>query len=117
MLQVKVETKQGVLIIHLKGELDHHTADGLRQEIEDALDRTRARHLILHAKGLTFMDSSGVGVIIGRYKRVAAAGGKIIVTGLNPLIRRIFEISGLFKILGEADTIDSAVTLLGGKAV
>jgi stage II sporulation protein AA (anti-sigma F factor antagonist) len=50
-------------------------------------------------KDLSFMDSSGLGVILGRYKLITARGGKMVVCDVNPAVYRLFEMSGLFKIL------------------
>jgi len=98
-LREEMEHYRNVLIVRLKGELDHHTADGLKQRLEDALLRGRATHVVLNLGELAFMDSSGLGVILGRYKTVTARGGKLIVCGVGPAVRRLFELSGLLKIV------------------
>lgn len=98
-LREEMEHYRNVLIVRLKGELDHHTADGLKQRLEDTLLRGRATHVVLNLSELAFMDSSGLGVILGRYKTVTARGGKLIICGVNPAVRRLFELSGLLKIV------------------
>ncbi|MFC5650881.1 anti-sigma F factor antagonist [Paenibacillus solisilvae] len=98
-LQVELEHYRNVLIVRLHGELDHHTADVVRIKMEDAILRGSALHVILSLKDLQFMDSSGLGVVLGRYKQLKAKGGKMVVCDVNQSVYRLFELSGLFKIL------------------
>ena len=88
-LQVELEHFRNVLIVRLKGELDHHTADGVRQQMEDAIMRGQSAHVILSLKELQFMDSSGLGVILGRYKLLKSRGGKLVICDANPAVRRL----------------------------
>lgn len=98
-LQVELEHRRNVLITRLRGELDHHTAELVRIQLDDAIQRGQVNHLVLSLKELSFMDSSGLGVILGRYKMLKAKGGTMAVCELNPAVRRLFELSGLFKIV------------------
>lgn len=86
------------LIVSLSGELDHHNAEKIRDKIDATMEKG-FKNLIFNFKGVSFMDSSGIGVIIGRYKKVQRKGGRVCITCLNDKIKRIFEISGLFKII------------------
>ncbi|GAB2697083.1 anti-sigma F factor antagonist [Paenibacillus thermoaerophilus] len=98
-LQIELEHHRRTLIARLRGELDHHTADKVKTMLEDAILRGDVHHVVLSMKGLTFMDSSGLGVVLGRYKQIANKGGKLVVCEVHPSIYRLFEMSGLFKIL------------------
>lgn len=111
-LQVELEQHRKVLIVRLKGELDHHTADVVRFKMEDAILRGRCDHVVLSLKDLQFMDSSGLGVILGRYKLVKSRGGKLVVSDIQSHVRRLFELSGLFKILSVYETERSAIASL-----
>lgn len=111
-LQIDLEHRRNVLIVRLQGELDHHTADRVRYKMEDELLRDGVRHVILSLKDLQFMDSSGLGVILGRYKQVRAKGGRMAVCDVNPSVYRLFELSGLFKIVDIHDNERSAITSL-----
>jgi stage II sporulation protein AA (anti-sigma F factor antagonist) len=62
---------------------------------------------------VTFMDSSGIGLIIGRYKNAESSGGRLIISNMNEHIRRIFDISGLAKIVQTVDTMSTALDMLG----
>ena len=91
-------TQQGdALTVHLCGEIDHCAAEGLRNEIEMQIVRQNAMRLILDFSQVTFMDSSGVGMIIGRYKTMHARG-------LQPPIDRLFHLAGLHRIIAITET-------------
>ena len=111
-LQAELEQYRNVLIVRLRGEMDHHTADAVRYKMEEALLRSSVEHVILSLKDLQFMDSSGIGVILGRYKQVRGKGGKMVVCDVNPNVHRLFELSGLFKILTVHDNERNAISSL-----
>jgi len=94
-----MEHHRGILIVRLSGELDHHTADMVRMQMDEAIQRRQCEHLVLSLKDLEFMDSSGLGVILGRYKLIKNKGGKMVVCDVNPPVYRLLEMSGLFKIM------------------
>lgn len=98
-LQIELEHYRRTLIVRLKGELDHHTAETVKAKMEEAILRGDVNHVVLSLKELTFMDSSGLGVILGRYKQITSRGGKMVVCDVNPAVYRLFEMSGLFKIV------------------
>jgi stage II sporulation protein AA (anti-sigma F factor antagonist) len=108
-LQVELQQHRDVLIVRLRGELDHHTADIVRFKMEDAFLRGRCRHVVLNLQDLSFMDSSGLGVVLGRYKLVKSQGGQLAVCAAQPAVKRLFELSGLFKILPFHDSERSAL--------
>jgi stage II sporulation protein AA (anti-sigma F factor antagonist) len=115
-LQVSCEQVADVLVVRLKGELDHHTAPIMKETLEAELAKGRVRHALLNFRELTFMDSSGIGVILGRYKQVLQRNGKMAVCEMNPTIRRIMEMSGMFKVLVAETTEQSALSRLEGLA-
>ena len=96
---VQLQMKQGELIALLDGEIDHHGARELREEIDAAAQRTKPRLLTLDFSGVQFMDSSGVGLIIGRYKTMHARGGVASASGLHPPVDRLFRLAGLHRII------------------
>ena len=95
------EMKRGTLVIHLKGDLDHHSAESLRQEMDRLLCDLSVHRVVLDLSGLGFMDSSGIGMVIGRYKTMAARGGAVFACGLHPPVDRLFRMAGLHRIIGE----------------
>ena len=106
-------TKENVLIVRLSGELDHHEAERLRSEWKDMIYKNSTKHVILNLEAVTFMDSSGLGVILGRYKEVLQLGGEMVVCSISPPIKRLFEMSGLFKIVRLEENEAFALETLG----
>lgn len=85
--------------MYLSGELDHHSASQIRQELDALIRDSRARRLVLDLSSLTFMDSSGIGVILGRYNQMARRGGSLAVRKPSSQINRIFDLSGVYQIV------------------
>ncbi|HHW39415.1 MAG TPA: anti-sigma F factor antagonist [Bacillales bacterium] len=112
-LVINLETKKDVLLIRLKGELDHHTAENLRNKVSDKIEQNNIHHIILNLEELAFMDSSGLGVILGRYKQIQSQGGEMVVCSISPAVKRLFDLSGLFKIIRLVDDEQYALKTLG----
>jgi len=108
-----MEIKQDVLCIRLSGELDHHSADELRERATSTIEEHQIRHIVLNLEFLTFMDSSGLGVILGRYKQIKQQHGEMVVCAISPSIQRLFDMSGLFKIIRLEPTEQYALERLG----
>lgn len=83
----------GTLAAYLTGEIDHHTAQLLRREIDAQVDAYLPDLLTLDFSGVTFMDSSGVGLILGRSRRVAALGGRLSVQNAPLTVRKMLDIA------------------------
>lgn len=105
--------KENVLVVRLVGELDHHEATILRDAWQKQMQVDKVRHVILNLEGVTFMDSSGIGVILGRYKEIVHGGGELVICSVNPAIQRLLEMSGLFKIIRSAEDERFALYTLG----
>lgn len=97
------ELQDRLLIIHLTNELDHHNAVGIRYTADLALEQGQSDSIVFDFKNTTFMDSSGIGVIMGRYKKVKERGGFVGVVGVGPGIHRILKISGMYKLVENLD--------------
>ena len=102
-MQIKAEVKkyQGRdwLYIRPRGELDMAAAEGFKKTIVSGLLRSGCRTLWLDMQDVTFIDSSGLGVILGRYRELAPLSGSIRVTGADPLVYRLLVASGMQNIL------------------
>ena len=106
---IHYEIQQNCLIIYISQDLDHHTVNLLREQSDRLIDAGNIRHIIFDFAKTDFMDSSGIGLIMGRYKRVMFRGGKAAVTNVGNEIERIFRLSGLFKIIERYATPEQAV--------
>ena len=87
------------LVVTLVGELDHHSAEEVRVKIDDRIERDNIKKVIMDFKEVTFMDSSGIGIIMGRYKTVSLIGGEVWAIHTNERIRKILTFSGAAKIM------------------
>ncbi len=98
-LTLRTEEKNGELVAWLAGELDHHSADAVRAGLDNALSRAKAKRLVLDMSAMTFMDSSGIGVVLGRYKKMKERGGSVAVRGLSQKMDRILRLAGLYSVV------------------
>lgn len=108
-MKVKISYKGSTLIAGIIGELDHHSAEYIRGKIDSELIKATTKNVILDFSKVSFMDSSGIGVIMGRYKNVSKLNGKLSVINVNDQMKRIFEMSGLLKVIPTYDNIDVAM--------
>ena len=95
--------KNGVLTAKISGELDHFLASDVRGRIDDMMARKMPSALILDISGVTFMDSSGIGVILGRYRRIAPRGGSMNILNAKKNIERVLRMSGVYKLCTEGE--------------
>lgn len=108
-MYLKFDREDDKLIASIIGELDHHSAEEVRVRIDDRIERDDVKKVILDFHGVTFMDSSGIGVVVGRYKKVTSRGGKICIVDINKSVKRVFELAGLFNIINSFDSVDEAI--------
>ena len=100
-MNVNYEKKDKLLLINFTEEIDHHTTEKIRRRADYEIERYVPRKVIFDFNKVSFMDSAGIGLIIGRYKLVDMLGGKVEVTNLTTPVRKIFEMSGVLKIIPE----------------
>ncbi len=93
------DLRRSTLTVYLSGELDHRMAAEVRQELDRLLDDMRVRRLVFDVSRLEFMDSSGIGLIIGRYKRLSRRGGSVAVADPDRRIDRLFQMSGVYQVV------------------
>lgn len=98
-MDMRMEYIGTTLVVKLEGEIDQSCAAEIRTDIDREIMLNNAKNLILDFAGVTFMDSSGIGVVIGRYKQIKARGGKTMIIRTRPQVDKILELSGLKKIM------------------
>ncbi|NLB80357.1 MAG: anti-sigma F factor antagonist [Clostridiaceae bacterium] len=94
-----LEKKGEALIVRLEGELDHHYASKIKDGIDGAIMVGDVRKIIFDFSRVVFMDSSGIGTIIGRYKLMQAVGGSVCAFGMSKRLNKIIAMSGILKII------------------
>ncbi len=95
---VKIEKNLGCIVAILDGDIDHHTAKNVRESIDCEVEKIRPKILRLDFKNVSFMDSSGIGLIMGRYKLMKLLNGKLEIVNVSKRIERIIKLSGIYKL-------------------
>ena len=97
-MSVTVESSGNLIIAYLIGELDHHTSAETREKIDNVISYKKPQHLILDFKNVTFMDSSGIGLVMGRYRNISKTGGELHITGTSPQIYKVMKLAGIERL-------------------
>ncbi len=111
-MEITVTIKKKVLVVSLSGELDHHTAKKVKDMAEEVIKNKGVTNLVFDFTNLTFMDSSGIGVVVGRYKLVSSLGGHVAIVNNSSAIDRLLTMSGIKKIIAVADNVTDAINYL-----
>ena len=98
-VNVKSTFEDGVLTEFISGDIDHHNAKAARRRIDREAESYRPRCLILDLSGVNFMDSSGLGLIMGRYALMQRRGGEFLVRSPNERVLEIFRLAGLERMV------------------
>lgn len=108
-MTVDIKRIDNILIAKIIGELDHHTAEEIRRCIDAEIIMPGTQKLIFDLSEMAFMDTSGIGVIVGRYKNIARLGGTAAVAGMNKQTKKVLELTGFGKILPFFDDVTDAL--------
>jgi anti-anti-sigma factor len=107
-LLVEVREEGSAAVVTPAGELDHHTADLLREPLDGLLSRGIAT-LVVDCTRLEFCDSTGLNVLLGARLKADSAGGGVRLAGMRPVVARVFEITGADAVFSVHDTVESAL--------
>jgi len=106
---MKLYNEGSTLVAVVKGELDDNNAANIREELDKAIMQSTVRNLVFDFSELDFMDSSGIGVIIGRYKNIQNVNGMVAIAALTPQVEKIIKMCGIEKIIKTYDTVTEAI--------
>ena len=98
-IEMRYEVQENCLTIFLPGELDHHNAEEIRRRADRLIEKHHIRCVIFDFEETNFMDSSGIGLLMGRYKLMRAIGGDVKIVHAGERIRKILMLSGIHKII------------------
>lgn len=99
-MEMNYEYKNNTLTCYLSGDIDHHNAKFFREGIDEIIDECHGiKLLVLDFSKVSFMDSSGVGIVLGRYKKLKELGASISVSNANSYIKRIFTLCAIDKLV------------------
>ena len=114
-MEVMFRSSGSVLITLLRGDIDHHTASALRHTIDQSMKEFGCSDLVMDFSGVGFMDSAGIGVVLGRYKKLVKSGGRICVSGCIPHVARLIEMSGVFSLVQQAESMLQSTPQMTGE--
>lgn len=98
-MQVKYIKEDKQLIFKIDEEIDHHNSEKIRKRADYEIQVHIPKKLVFDFRNVTFMDSSGIGMLIGRYKLVSMFGGKTSIVNVNTPIKKVLEMSGVLKLI------------------
>jgi len=98
-MQIKHYIEEKVLVVELTEEIDHHNSEKIRTRLDYEIQRFMPKKVILDLENVKFMDSAGIGLIIGRYKITKSYGGELEIKNVSNKIKMIFEMAGIEKII------------------
>ena len=97
-MSVRVYLTDGLLTAQLLGEIDHHSSKLIREEIDAVAERARPQRMVLDFRDVTFMDSSGIGLVMGRWALMRELGGELLVENMPGHIQKVMRLAGLEKL-------------------
>lgn len=109
-MNVKHIIDEKTLIFEITEELDHHVSERIRRRADYEIQRFMPKRVVFDFNRVVFMDSAGVGLVIGRYKTAHNFGGRLEIMNVNEKIRKVFEMSGVLKIIPIVDRISEEKT-------
>ncbi len=101
IMPVEIDIHDKSITAYITGESDHHCAAGLRNKIDEAVENAYPEILILDFGGVNFMDSSGIGLVMGRYKLMKNFSGKVMIQNAPRQIKKVMKMAGIEKLLSE----------------
>ncbi len=116
-MKTEYNTRARALIVHLGAEIDHHIAGSVRQSVDEAFLSTHANHIIFDFSEVQFMDSSGIGLIMGRYRLVQPLGGRVVLAGVSERMDRLMSLSGIYKLVRWTQTVEEALHMVKEAAI
>lgn len=98
-MKITTAITKGVLVVKVIGEFDMHGAECFRETVDEYLNNMGIKDVVVDLEEVVFIDSSGIGVILGRYKKIMHLKGTICLVGVQDSVKKILELSGVLKIL------------------
>ncbi len=98
-MEIKYDEVDKQLTCQITEEIDHHTTEKIRRILDDEIERYMPRKIVFNFDKVSFMDSAGIGMILGRYKLMKMLGGTVELINVNSSVKKIFEMSGIHRII------------------
>lgn len=98
-MKVTYNEKDKLLLLQITEELDHHTSEKIRARADFEIQKYIPKRLTIDFSNVNFMDSAGIGMVLGRYKMITMFGGEMNMVNVKPNVKKVFEMSGITKII------------------
>jgi len=98
-MEITSNVKDGVLCVRLSGDVDHHSAKNVRDSVDNLIRKNNPAELELDLSAVDFMDSSGLGLVLGRYKKQNDMGGRMKIINPTKRVMQILQLAGVEKII------------------
>lgn len=108
-MDIVCSCKNEVLIVNISGDIDHVSSSEIKRKISGAITRFKTNRVILNMENVEFMDSSGIGMLIGRYKEMTLINGEVVLAGVSECADKILKLSGLYKLIKKFKNTDKAL--------
>ncbi len=108
-----IEIKKDTLFVRPAGELDLGVADRFRRALDETIEKGQTKNLVINLTKVSFVDSSGLGVLLGRYNRLSKKGGRVFIVAPQPQVRKVLDLSGLLRIMNEYPNENEALEKIG----
>jgi len=97
--EIKIIEKQNLLMIYFFGEIDTLVTQNYREKLSILIEKKAYKNIVMDFQDVSFIDSSGIGMVLGRYNQIKRYGGNLYLTNLNKMSYRLFDMTGIFKII------------------
>lgn len=98
-MEIDFKHVRNTLVVRVEGEVDMLVTEKMRKEIDKKIEANAIQNLIINLEKVSFIDSSGLGLLIGRYKKITASGGRMFIVGASPSVQKILIFSGINKVI------------------
>lgn len=97
--EIKIIEKQNLLMIYFFGEIDTLVTQSYREKLASLIEKKAYKNIVMDFQDVSFIDSSGIGMVLGRYNQIKRYGGNLYLTNLSKMSYRLFDMTGIFKII------------------
>lgn len=109
---LKFLIKDQNIVVKVEGEIDHHSSQFLKDKIDMQIHKENVKNIIFDFAGVNFMDSSGLGLVMGRYRTMQSLGGRVMLTNISSQLDRVFSLAGLYRVMDKYEDVDQALKAL-----
>lgn len=113
--EIKLKVINNTLIVKFIGDVDNLVCNTYKNKLETIINENKYKEVIMDFSNVTFIDSSGIGLILARYNQIKKYNGALYVSGVNKQVEKIFNIGGIFTIINKCESIKNHVKIAGAQ--